>query len=532
MDRGLALATAAGSGIEPAEQTGLIGQIIAQLAHRGQRGFSLIAQQVSGTESGYFSELPAANLDQGAIAEGLGGQRMRALLGHVHQTRADMNNQPFSSDQPVTGAQPRRPFALHVAMDGGIVNTSELAQELSAAGVKISAGSDVEILTRVVEQICVSKYVNRGLRPDYAEVFREIDLKVDGAVSAVLVDDAGVVVAYRNWQGLRPLSVWQRPEVIAVASEIDSAAAETGSILELQASQIAVIESAGGGQIQVQFVGRAAHRPKKCVFETLYLGHPRTRFHGETHWETRRKIGFELGALLGQTLAGTEDLIVASMPKTGIPYADGLFEYLQTHAPKNAVVREELVKIGLAQRTLIGIPGERKALIERKYSLRDVDVTGRNVIVVDEALIRGDTSRAVAQLLFDAGARSVHWVVGSPPFISPSYYGLGVNSLEELIFWQIWSSLALKPERPWLELNSRDPQLLSFFESLVATDIGVTRVTYLPFHRLTRVLPGGEYDYDCSPFTFRMPTPIGQVRADEEYLQILEQRCAPEEMVG
>lgn len=153
----LALATAAGSGIEPAEQTGLIGQIIAQLAHRGQRGFSLIAQQVSGTESGYFSELPAANLDQGAIAEGLGGQRMRALLGHVHQTRADMNNQPFSSDQPVTGAQPRRPFALHVAMDGGIVNTSELAQELSAAGVKISAGSDVEILTRVVEQICVSK---------------------------------------------------------------------------------------------------------------------------------------------------------------------------------------------------------------------------------------------------------------------------------------------------------------------------------------------------------------------------------------
>lgn len=58
----LALATAAGSGIEPAEQTGLIGQIIAQLAHRGQRGFSLIAQQVSGTESGYFSELPAANL--------------------------------------------------------------------------------------------------------------------------------------------------------------------------------------------------------------------------------------------------------------------------------------------------------------------------------------------------------------------------------------------------------------------------------------------------------------------------------------
>ncbi|MUM18040.1 amidophosphoribosyltransferase [Mycobacterium sp. CBMA271] len=528
----LALARADGGGIEPSENAGLISQLVAQLSHRGQRGFSLIAQQNSGAPSGYLSEFPAVRVDEAALAKGLGNTPLRALLGHVHQTSNDLGNQPFASDRSVTGVQPAAPFTLHVAMDGGLVNTSELAQELSAAGMEISAGSDVEILTRVVEQICLSKYVNRGLRPDYVDVFREVDLKVDGAVSAVLVDDAGIVVAYRNWQGLRPLGVLQRSDVIAVASEIDSAIAETGSLIELQPSQIAIIDSACEGEIKVGCVGRAVHRPKKCVFETLYLGHPRTRFHGETHWDTRRKIGFELGALLGETTTGTGGLVVASMPKTGIPYADGLFEYLQAHPHGKAVVREELVEIGLLQRTLIGIPGERKALIERKYSLRDIDVTGRDIVVVDEALIRGDTSQAVARLLFDAGAHSVHWVVGSPPFISPSYYGLGVNSLEELIFWQIWSSLAFKPERPWLELNSRNPQLLNFFESLVAKAIGVTRVTYLPFHRLTRVLPGGEYDYDCSPFTFRMPTPIGQVRADEEYLRILEQHLGKEEMAG
>ncbi|WP_338695272.1 hypothetical protein V5279_03930 [Bradyrhizobium sp. 26S5] len=127
------------------------------------------------------------------------------------------------------------------------------------------------------------------------------------------------------------------------------------------------------------------------------------------------------------------------MPRTGGPFADGLFASLAEYGL--FAKRREVVATTFLQRTLLGTTGERKSRISQKYRVLETDLAKTSIIIVDEALIRGDTSQAVTSMLLTAGARAVHWAIGSPPIVAPNYYGMGIDTLDELAFWQIWKRL-------------------------------------------------------------------------------------------
>ncbi|GGI31361.1 hypothetical protein GCM10010987_64040 [Bradyrhizobium guangdongense] len=124
-------------------------------------------------------------------------------------------------------------------------------------------------------------------------------------------------------------------------------------------------------------------------------------------------------------------------------------------------------------------------------------------------------------MLLTAGAKAVHWAIGSPPIVAPNYYGMGINTLDELAFWQIWKRLPSEQRTQSLRFHKMEPHVLRLIESNIATSINAASITYLPFPLLESLLPLRPESFDLSPFTFEMPTRAGQERADRNLRELV-----------
>ncbi|AMA61543.1 hypothetical protein BCCGELA001_28885 [Bradyrhizobium sp. CCGE-LA001] len=412
---------------------------------------------------------------------------------------------------------------MAVCFNGALVNANELREELRAEGHQLNSKLDTEVLLRLIERICQRDYWQHFLAVDYEKVFQELNGLVDGAVSALLLDGLGNLTAFRNSSGLRPLEFMQTEDgFLLFASENSAFSGLKGQIDEVRPSHIKHVNGRTGDCLD-RFVGGAQREPKLCAYETLYLANARTLVRGQSNLTTRRNIGMSLGRVLWPRITigtGSAPIIVASMPRTGAPYADGLFACLLKQQA-DLIERVEVIGISHSQRTLIGDLGQRKSLISQKYRLNGKDVTDRIIIVADEALIRGDTSRAVTEMLLGAGAKAVHWAIGSPPIVAPNYYGMGIETIDELAFWNIWKTLPSEARKESLRFHRIPPQTLEVIQRGIALSIKAATVTYLPFEALLSLLPQGHDGIDLSAFTFEMPTPAGQKRANENLNRLL-----------
>lgn len=404
---------------------------------------------------------------------------------------------------------------LAVSLDGALVNARELRREFLSKQQRTTVNTDAELLLKCIERCCERDYWRHGLAANYEAVFREIDDRIDGAISALFLDGDGNLVAYRNRTGLRPLEAMQTDDgFLLFASENCAFAALEGDTQQILPGHIKYVDGKTGCSVD-HSVSNGRHKAALCTYEALYLGSPNTSIEGQSHLETRYNIGVVLGALVARRLqaeAGPAPTIVSSMPHTGGPYADGLFASLAEYGL--LAERREVVATTLLQRTLIGTPGGRKSRIARKYRVSDTDLAKASIIVVDEALIRGDTSQAVTSMLLTAGAKAVHWAIGSPPIVAPNYYGMGIDTLDELAFWQVWKRLPSEQRAQSMLFHKMEPHVLRLIESNIAASIDAATTTYLPFPLLGSLLPGRLEKFDLSPFTFEMPTPAGQQRAD------------------
>ncbi|MFH0302674.1 hypothetical protein AAFX91_37025 [Bradyrhizobium sp. 31Argb] len=406
---------------------------------------------------------------------------------------------------------------LTVCLNGALANADELKEELLAQGYRFGSRTDAELPLKLIERICQKDYWQHALPVDYEKVFRDIDVRIDGAIIALLLDGQGNLTAFRNRSDLRPLEFMKTEDgFVLFASENCAFSGLQGQADEILPSHIKYVDGQTGDCI-TRFVGRAGHSPKLCAYETLYLGNTKTSIRGHSHLSTRHNIGVTLGRIISPTLVvetGSAPIIVSSMPRTGKPYADVLFASLAEQ--QGALVqRHEVIATCCSERTLIGIAGERKSLIAQKYRVASKDVTGRTIIIADEALIRGDTSRAVTEMLLAAGAKAVHWAIGSPPIVAPNYYGMGIDTIDELAFWKVWKTLPPEARQNSLRFHKIESQTLTVIERHIALSINAASVTYLPFHSLVSLLPQGHDGIDLSPFTVEMPTPAGQKRANE-----------------
>ena len=305
--------------------------------------------------------------------------------------------------------------SLAVAHNGNLTNAGPLRRELSAQGALYSSGTDTEVVLHLLAREQGGSLAERMLR---------IMPRLEGAYS-MLVLDGNEVVAVRDPHGFRPLVIGERRDVhgqawVAASETCAFALAGAQFVREVEPGEVVAMRPGG---IQSFRMGGATPR-KQCVFEHVYFARPDSVVFGQTVYEVRKRFGAQLAR--EAPVPGGE--VVIPVPDSGVAAALGYAR--QAGIPYElGLIRSHYVGRTFIQPTV----AMREAGVRRKLSpVREV-IEGKSVIVVDDSLVRGTTSRQIIGLLREAGAREIHLRISSPPTSWPCYYGIDTPNRELLI---------------------------------------------------------------------------------------------------
>jgi amidophosphoribosyltransferase len=377
------------------------------LQHRGQESAGIAAAD----RGGYIITQRALGLVNQVFKE----HDLRALsgdlaIGHVRYSTTGSNE--WENSQPVhrsAGAGGNRELAL--AHNGNLINAVELHAELRAQGVQFTSTSDSEIIAAMI-----SAHPAQRLADAVAAVLP----RLKGAFSTVVMSK-DEVVAFRDPAGLRPLSLGMLGDRFCVASEtcaFDIIGAT--AMRDIQPGEMVTLSEKGLSCRQVVTGEREAF----CVFEYIYFARPDSRMNGELLQAARGRMG---EILAREAPAPNADLVIA-VPDSGNPAARG-------YARAAGLPQDDgLIKNRYVARTFIQ-PGQelRKHGLRLKFNPLPEIVGGKKLVVVDDSIVRGNTTRQIVQMLRDAGAREVHMRISAPPIKHPCHYGIDMSSREEMI---------------------------------------------------------------------------------------------------
>lgn len=326
--------------------------------------------------------------------------------------RTGLVNDP---DKPATRKPATRPFASRKLEESAAQTVADV-KEQKAHGLQDSS-SDTMLLMKLIDSVSTHA-VSIGGEPPLLSVMREILPKLDGAYSLAFIDETTLYAA-RDPQGIRPLVMGRLPNGWVVASEtaaLDIVGATF--VREIAPGELIAINENG-----VHSETFAPARPAGCVFEYVYLARPDTTIARRSIAAARRSMG----AALAREHPVEADLVMAT-PDSGTPAAIGYAE--ESGIPFG----QGLVKNAYVGRTFIQpTQAMRQMGIRLKLNpLRSV-IEGKRLIVVDDSIVRGNTQRAVIQMLRAAGAAEVHVRISSPPVMWPCYYGIDFATRAELI---------------------------------------------------------------------------------------------------
>ena len=378
------------------------------LQHRGQEsagiaaadgGGAIITQRSLGLVSQVFKEHDLRAL-QGDMA-----------IGHVRYSTTGSNE--WENSQPVhrsAGAGGnRREIAL--AHNGNLINAVELHAGLREQGVTFNSTSDSEIIAALLATHPAD---------DLHEAIADVVPRLQGAFSTVVMDHDRVY-AFRDPAGVRPLVLGRVGERYCVASEtcaLDIIGAEY--LRDVLPGELVSLGPDGIRSRQIVEGAREAF----CVFEHIYFARPDSRVGGHALQAARGRMG---EILAREAPAPTADLVIP-VPDSGVPAARGFARF--SGLPQD----DGLIKNRYVARTFIQ-PGQelRKHGLRLKFNPVPEIVAGRSLVVVDDSIVRGNTTRQIIQMLRDAGAREVHMRISAPPIKHPCHYGIDMSSREEMV---------------------------------------------------------------------------------------------------
>ena len=386
------------------------------LQHRGQesagiaaadRGGHIITRRELGLVSQVFSENDLRTL-AGELA-----------IGHVRYSttgsNAWENSQPVQRSEGTNGS--RREVAL--AHNGNLINAVELHDELLARGVTFSSTSDSEIIAALI-----ATHPAELVEDAIADVLP----RLRGAFSTVVMTKDRVV-AFRDPHGLRPLSIGalepgpEDPDGAVrycVASE--SCAFDIIGAKLLRDVEPGEMVTLGEDGLQSRMVAPGGRRAF-CVFEYIYFARPDSRMNDQVLQVARGRMG----EILWHEAPVEADLVIA-VPDSGNPAARGLAR--AAGLPQD----DGFVKNRYVARTFIQ-PGQelRKHGLRLKFNPLPEVIAGKRLVVVDDSIVRGNTTRQIVQMLRDAGAAEIHMRISAPPIKHPCHYGIDMSTREEMI---------------------------------------------------------------------------------------------------
>ncbi|MGA9762377.1 MAG: amidophosphoribosyltransferase [Gaiellaceae bacterium] len=376
--------------------------------------FGLHALQHRGQESAGIAVCDEGRLyglrDMGLVTQVFNEQSLRGLHGQLaigHCRYSTTGGSHWENSQPLILRGRERTVAL--AHNGNLTNVEELRAELTQQHVRLSTSSDSEI---------VAAMIANDERPLEQAVAATMSRLV-GAFSIVALAESKLL-AFRDPHGIRPLCFGRLDDDWVVASEscaLDLIGAELER--EIQPGELVVIDDDGCRQLQA--VPPAQHSAL-CIFELFYLARPDSRLLDvEVHGARVR-----MGEILAAEAPAEADLVMP-IPDSGTPAAIGFSR------SSGIPFSEGLIKNRYVGRTFIEPEQKlRDQGVRLKFNPLD-EVAGKRVVVVDDSIVRGSTTRKIVSMLFDAGATEVHVRISSPPVVFPCFYGIDFGDADQLI---------------------------------------------------------------------------------------------------
>jgi len=376
--------------------------------------FALYALQHRGQESAGIATAQSGHImamrDQGLVSQVFDEQRLRALqgdmaVGHVRYSTTGASS--WENSQPVWRADKRE---LALAHNGNLINAVELHGELRERGVTFRSTSDSEVIAALL-----STHEADSVESAVADVMG----RAEGAYSTVTMTKDRVV-AFRDPAGLRPLSLGMLGDRYCVASE--TCAFDIIGARFLRDVEPGEIVTLTDGGLRTR-MGVRSERQALCVFEHIYFARPDSRLGGQVLQVARGRMG----EILADEAPVDADLVIP-VPDSGNPAARGF-------ARASGLPQDDgFVKNRYVARTFIQ-PGQelRKHGLRMKFNPLPEIVGGKRLVVVDDSIVRGNTTRQIVQMLRDAGALEVHLRISAPPIRHPCFYGIDMSKREEMI---------------------------------------------------------------------------------------------------
>ena len=391
------------------------------LQHRGQDAAGIVTQQ------GRRFYMHKA---RGMVRDVFRTRNMRALPGDsgLGQVRYPTAGSADSEEE----AQPfyaSAPFGVVLVHNGNLTNAQALRTELDAIDHRhINTGSDSEVLLGVLAHELEEATRGSPLGPDavFAAV-AAVQRRLRGAYAVVAHIAGRGMLAFRDPFGIRPLCFGRGADgTVMVASE--SVALEgTGHVLERDVAPGEAVFVTLDGAVHTRLCAEpAALSP--CVFEYVYLARPDSVLDGISVYQARLNLGQALAKRVVSTVPPDQIDTVIPVPESSRPSANELARLL------GKPYREGFVKNRYVGRTFI-MPGQatRKKSVRQKLNTIASEFAGRNVLLVDDSIVRGTTSREIVQMARDAGARKVYMASAAPPVRHPNVYGIDMPTRDELI---------------------------------------------------------------------------------------------------
>lgn len=380
---------------------------LVSLQHRGQESAGIAINR---------DRIIHYDKDLGLVNEVFNKERLEKLgpgnmaIGHVRYSTSGSSTAVNAQPMVIKHVKGQ----LAISHNGNLVNSDTLRRELELSGCIFHTTSDTEVISYVITR----ERLKNGSIEKAVEGAMDI---IEGAYSLVMMSPAKMIAA-RDPHGFRPLCYGEMPDgSIVFASEtcaLDSVGAKF--VRDIDPGEIVVVDKDGIRSIRTH-CGKAPH--SICVFEYIYFARPDSIIDGKSVHEAR----IEAGHYLAKEHPVDADIVIG-VPDSGLDAAIGFSE--ESGIP----YRIGLLKNKYIGRTFIApTQEERELLVHLKLNpIRSV-IKGKRVVLIDDSIVRGTTTKQLVHLMREAGAREVHMRISSPPFTNPCYYGTDVDSKENLI---------------------------------------------------------------------------------------------------
>jgi len=319
------------------------------------------------------------------------------------------------------------PDGIGIAFNGNIVNYPQLKDKLRKRRVYLSSNSDGEVLLHIFGSR-YGKGSGRGADAVFDSV-KEVHNEAIGAYSVVALIANKGIVAFRDPNGIRPLLMGEKKvdgkTSYAFSSESIALSIQGyDKVKDLKPGEAVFVDKA----LQVHFKVVTKAEPAPCVFEYVYFSTVESVYEGKPVYEVRKKLGEELAAKVRKHWPDLKVDLVIPVPDTSRPAANALAKSL------NVPYEEGLVKNRYIGRTFI-MPVQKIRENAMKLKLKPIEsvIRGKDIMVVDDSIVRGTTSRRIVNLLRESGANKVYFLSTFPPIRHPCFYGIDYQRKEELI---------------------------------------------------------------------------------------------------